>query len=363
MSDLQLSLLVIGVTIIGGVLLYNWVQERSFRRRLKQAFGEAPADILLHPEEAAADGGRVEPQYQEPPVAARAVRPAVDPKMEVATRPPAAPASIDDTLDYVAEIEVENPIPGAAIEELMSRLEGCGRPARTIGLNPETGQWERLARGSGGGYLGLRPGLQLVNRSGSVTAAQLAVFCDAVSNCAEKVAGLAKCPDVQTALKTARELDAFCAGVDVAVGVNVVANEGMVFSGTRIRGLAEAAGFKLEPDGVFHYRNEQRQTLFTLDNHEPAPFLPEQIASLSTRGLTLMLDVPRVEEGPGVLERMLEIGEGLAAALGGRLVDDNRARLTDAGIARIREQLRSIHAAMAARGMAAGGERALRLFS
>ncbi len=68
----------------------------------------------------------------------------------------------------------------------------------------------------------------------------------------------------------------FCAGVDVAIGVNVIAEEGNTFAGTRIRALAEAAGFKLEPDGVFHYRNERRQTLFTLDNHEPAPFLPEQ---------------------------------------------------------------------------------------
>ncbi len=365
MSDLQLSLIVIGVTIIGGVLLYNWVQERSFRRRLKQAFGEAPADVLLQPDEAAADDARVEPRLQDPPVAARVVRPAAEARVpaQVATRPPAAPASFDDTLDYVAEIETENPISGAVIEELMSRMAGCGRPARTIGLNPETGQWEQLARGSSGGYRGLRSGLQLVNRSGSVTPAQLATFCDAVSNCAEKVSGFATCPDAQTALKTARELDAFCAGVDVAVGVNVVADEGMVFSGTRIRGLAEAAGFKLEPDGVFHYRNERRQTLFTLDNHEPAPFLPEQITSLNTRGITLMLDVPRVEGGTAVLERMLEIGESLAAALGGSLVDDNRARLTDAGIARIREQLRSIHDAMAARGMPAGGERALRLFS
>ena len=31
------------------------------------------------------------------------------------------------------------------------------------------------------------------------------------------------------------------------------------------------------------------RTLFTLDNHEPAPFLPEQIKHLSTAGITLLL--------------------------------------------------------------------------
>jgi FtsZ-interacting cell division protein ZipA len=164
-------------------------------------------------------------------------------------------------------------------------------------------------------------------------------------------------------LKRARALDAFCADADVAVGFNIIAPEGAAFQGTRIRAAAEAAGFKLEPDGVFHYRNEQRQTLFTLDNHEPAPFLPESIKGLTTRGVTLLLDVPRVANGAGVLDRMLEVAGAVAHTLGGRLVDNNRAPLTEAGIARIKEQLRSIHAAMEQRGIPAGGARALQLFS
>ena len=137
-----------------------------------------------------------------------------------------------------------------------------------------------------------------------------------------------------------------------------------LFAGTRIRAQAEAAGFKLEPDGVFHFRNDQRQTLFTLDNHEPAPFLPEQIKSLSTRGITLLLDVPRVANGGEALERMLADRRPVSrTAIGGRLVDDNRAALSEAGIARIKEQVRSIQAAMAARDVPAGSARALRLFS
>jgi FtsZ-interacting cell division protein ZipA len=191
----------------------------------------------------------------------------------------------------------------------------------------------------------------------------LATFCDAVKSCADKIPAPATCPDMQSALKQAREIDAFCADVDVAVGFNVVAAEGSSFPGTRIRAAAEATGFKLEPDGVFHYRNEQRQTLFTLDNHEPAPFLPESIKGLTTRGVTLLMDVPRVASGAVVMDRMLEVAHSLAAALGGSLVDDNRAALSETGIARIKEQVRTIHAKMDLRGIPAGGPRALRLFS
>lgn len=364
MSDLQLSLLGIGVVIIGGGCLYNWLQERRFRRRLEQAFGDGPDDVLLQSRAQPGSGaGRIEPQLQQTPAPRR--RPANGGPAPAALRPrsTASELGFDAELDFVAEVEAPGPINGPVVEELLSKIAECGKPVRALGYRPETSSWEEAGRGSSARYTGLQLGLQLVNRSGIVNPAQLASFCEAVRSCAERAGGLALCPDTQAALGGARELDAFCSKVDVAVGVNVVAQEGTAFSGTDIREFAEASGFQLEPDGVFHYRGEGRRTAFTLDNHEPAPFLPEQIKKLTTRGVTLMLDVPRVEEGLAVLDRMLDIGRSFAAALGGRLVDDNRSTLSEAGIDKIREQLRTIHAALAAREMPAGGERALRLFS
>lgn len=371
MSDLQISLVVIGALVVGAVCLYNWLQERRYRRRLRQVFENAPDDVLLRSgiESVHADG-RLEPQLEGSP------RPGPPSPEEgghrlpvpAAASGPAAPrgapaSSFDAVLDYVVEIESDTPVADSVIGELTSRMAACGKPGRAAGFNTESGEWEDLARSAGARYARLKLALQLVNRSGPVNAAQLATFCDAVKGCADRTPARAACPDTQAALKAARDLDAFCGDVDVAIGINIIAEGDGAFSGTKIRGLAEAAGLKLEPDGVFHYRDERRHTLFTLDNHEPAPFLPEQIKSLSTRGITLLLDVPRVANGIAVLERMLEIARSLATALGGRLVDDNRVALSDAGVSRIKEQLRSIHAAMEMRGIPAGGARALRLFS
>jgi hypothetical protein len=358
MSDLQLSLLVIGAVVVGAVYLYNWLQERSLQRRLQQAFGNAHDDVLLKAggETGRADG-RLEPQLV-PAEPSRGKEAAAD----EAVAAPAA-ARFDALLDYVAEINSATPIADALIGELSSKIASCGKPARMTGFEPRSSTWEDAARGAGGRYTRLRLGLQLVNRAGAVNPAQLATFCDAVRHCADRIPAEAVCPDTQASLKVGRELDAFCAQVDVAIGVNVIAQEGGAFAGTRIRALAESAGFKLEPHGVFHYRNEQRQTLFTLDNHEPAPFLPESVKGITTRGITLLLDVPRVAHGIEALELMLQIAGSLARALGGRVVDDNRTALSEAGAARIKEQLRSIHAAMAKHNVPAGGARALRLFS
>jgi hypothetical protein len=356
-SELQLSLLIIGAMVIGAVYAYNVLQERRLRQRLEQAFGEAPEDVLLRQEGSAA---RVEPQLGATPARPQQRETGPPPERGDSAR---APAAFDPELDYVAEIDGSAPLAEASVDALLAKIAECGKPTRVLGLLANDGAWEELGRHAAGRYTGLKVALQLVTREGSVGAGELAVFCDAVRHCAERGGGRAACPDAQAALQVARELDAFCSGVDVAIGINVIAVEGATFAGNDIRTVAEAAGLKLGADGVFHYRDEGRRTLFTLDNHEPAPFLPEQIKGMRTRGVTLMLDVPQVAQGTDALDRMLEVARALAAGLAGTLVDDNRSPLSAAGIEHIRGQLRSIHAALAARGMPAGSERALRLFS
>jgi len=373
MSDLQISLLVVGVVVVGAVYLFNWVQERRLRRRLEEAFGPEHDDVLLKtPPSSRQEQHRVEPQLQEPAELRGAT--SADSLVETSAGSesvvPGTPAGtspyepgFDAAIDFIAEIEADAPIPDAVITELLNKIAVCGKPVRGAGCSAATGRWEDLGRGGGNRSTSLRLAIQLVDRSGPINPAQLASFCDAVTNCARRISARVVLPDVQAAIRLARELDGFCADVDVAIGLNIVAPEGRNFSGTEIRTLAESAGFKLEPDGIFRYRDEGHRTLFTLDNHEPAPFIPEQVKSLSTTGVTLLLDVPRVAGGKDVLNRMIEIGKSLAQALGGRLVDDNRVALSDSGIGKIRQQLRDIHAAMGARGIEAGSARALRLFA
>jgi FtsZ-interacting cell division protein ZipA len=359
MSDLQISLLIIGAVVIGGIYLFNWFQERQLRRKLGQAFDGERDDILL--KDTAPSVVKVEPQMRDTGKADAVANRAPAQQSDESMPPPAL--GFDETIDFIGAIDADAPIASAVVDQLLGRTAACDKPLHSVGFNESTDAWETLEHNAGNRYTHLRLALQLANRSGPVSAAQLAAFCDAVRIAAEQAGARARCPHTDAALAAARELDGFCAEVDIAIGINIIAKNGESFNGTRIRAHVEAAGFKLEPSGVFHYRNEQRRTLFTLDNHEPAPFLPEQIKSLSTRGLTLLLDVPRVADGVTVLRRMFEVGKGLALALGGRMVDDNRVPLNDAGMAKITKQLVAIQETMQSRGVSAGSERALRLFS
>ena len=105
-------------------------------------------------------------------------------------------------------------------------------------------------------------------------------------------------------------------------------------------------------------------TLFTLDNHEPAPFLPEQVKHLSTSGVTLLLDVPRVADGDAALDdHAARSGARAREGLGGTLVDDNRVPLTDNAVRAIQQQLDVDPRARWKRAAwPPGSERALRLF-
>src|SRR5918999_1736061 len=62
MSDLQISLLIIGVVVVGFVTAFNWYQQWRLRRRLENAFGEKHEDVLLREEAPRELSTRGEPQ-------------------------------------------------------------------------------------------------------------------------------------------------------------------------------------------------------------------------------------------------------------------------------------------------------------
>ena len=151
--------------------------------------------------------------------------------------------------------------------------------------------------------------------------------------------------------------------MDVQLGINVIAHTGELFAGSKIRALAETAGMKLQLEGEFQLHDAGKALLYCLVNQQPPPFAPDNIRNLSTPGVTFLLDVPRTKDGLETFERMVAASRSLADALDGLITDDNRAALNEAGLDKIREQLRFIYSNMEEHGIQAGGALALRLFS
>lgn len=354
MSDLQIALAAIGLLVVGGVYAFNLWQERKLRQRLERAFEGDHDDVLLKTAAAEPAAARIEPSLGGSPIAAEAV--AEEPE-------PITADGADPVIEFAVDIELNEAAGDAALRELLSQLATFGKPARLLGWDEDTGTWQVLGRGAHGDCRRLLAALQLVNRAGPVHAPQLNGFCDAVRAWAGRHGGEVQFDDATVALQAARELDAFCGDMDVAIGLNVVAQSGGAFSGEQVAAAALATGFSLEADGMFHWRDAGGQTLFTMENHEQEAFSEDHLAVMQTSGLTLLLDVPRIADGAAALDRMAQTGTMIAEALGGFVVDDNRVPLQEAGVARIKTQLQGICATMAERQIPAGSPRAQRLFA
>jgi hypothetical protein len=245
------------------------------------------------------------------------------------------------------------------VQSLQSRAQTFGKAMHWEGS--EDGEWQEIE--PGGSYGGLRVGLQLADRRGPLYAADISRFISLIKQFAVELGGTAQCEAESSAVGRASELDSFCADVDVEIGVNLVSQGNAAFPATKIRALAEASGLRLEEQGIFHCYDEHGMSLFTLRNSEPRPFLLDQVRHITTHGVTLLLDVPRVGRSVQVFDQMLTLARHIAATLGGEVVDDNRKPLSEAGAESIRRSLGLIQRQMDGFGIPAGSALALRLFS
>lgn len=401
MTELQMGLIGLGVVAVAGVLGYNKWQESRQRKLAEAVLKPQHDDVLL----AKSDAVRPEVERSEPQIAAPAAAAPAERREPVLGGEPAAegelaervpvfvdaidavsrevpvtgqevtaasgerpvgpvPGSLlDPRLELIAAFELFDAVPAARILSLRGEdFAVVSKPVRWVGYNEGTREWEWLEAGGQLPVRRLRVGLQLVDRTGPVSEADVAAFTGAAQGLAGELPAVLDLPSTRL-LDQAAELDRFSAAVDLEIGVNLV-SRGVAFSGTKIRALAEAAGMTLGDDGVFTRRDDDGRPQFTLHNLESALFTPEGIRNLSTHGLTFVLDVPRVDHGERVFAQMAELAKRFAETLQGTLVDDNRQPLSDVQLDHIRREfIGKPQATMAAYGLPAGSAQALRLFS
>jgi FtsZ-interacting cell division protein ZipA len=374
MSQLQLSLLILGAVVIGGVVAYNWLQERMHRKRAERAFDQPPADVLFDRVDPGASLDAA-PANDMSDVSIDAARDdwVDDAQAESSsdgsaasaefTRAPAAHESGEPEVDCVVVFDASAPLSGEALRAIVDAFATLARPVRVTGFDERSGHWMTLDDSAPGRFTRARAAMQIADRQAMASRAELDAFVALANAAAEHIDARASQPDLAEIETRARELDAFCAEVDIAIGLSVVARTGQHFQGTTIRALAESAGLTLKADGQFHFEDAHGASQFTLDNQDTEPFFPESMKSLTTSGITFLLDVPRASGGLASFDRMVQLTKKFAATLDGLIVDDNRQPLNDNGLGAIRRHLSGVYVAMEAAGIPAGGLIALRLFA
>ena len=407
MSSLQFGLVIAGVLLVIGVILYNVWQERRLKQRAGGPSSPAAAAVQGEvqrveptlardaepvsatsqspsPPSSAVPGTTVshDPDWHvpmdgvvslpegdaasvataEPADARDESQPASLERMPRRAQPASAIAAPDPDIETIVLVQPARPVAASAVAAgLHARL---GKPVRWYGRREPDGPWQRLAGDSRGEYGELAACMLLADRNGPVTQAQIEAFRKLVGDIATRLPGASSAPDPGDEAQRAEALDRLCAELDMQIGLTTRKVPPATIAGTRLRGVAEASGFRLAPTGRFEFvQDETGAVLFTLQNVTDEAFTSDSLRHGATPGVVFLLDVPRVADPPRAFDQMKLAAKRMAHTVGGELVDDNGRPLNDAGLAAIREQVREADAALRSYNIEPGSPRALKLFA
>jgi hypothetical protein len=376
MNPLFLGLVAAGIVLVAGVLTYNWLQERRVRRRIDAAFrkpegvaqgaqgGSARIEPMLPADDADAAKSvaiQTEPEEDDLPHDVDEEPPDELPGVALATRAERQGVAPDADIECVALLQPGEPVDTAALADALSR--DCAKPVRWLGRRGASAPWQLIEATTQGPWHDVAACLLLANRAGSVSRSDVEAFQTLVSGVASAVGAPHTRIDAAGEADRAEALDRFCADLDVQIGLTILKSELGQIAGTRLRGVAEAAGFRINATGHFEFSQEETGApLYSLQNYKQEPFTVESLRRMTTPGVVFVLDVPRVADPVRVFDQMRMAAKRMTLTLEGVLVDDNRRPITDTSLAAIRAQVQSTAAALREAHIDPGGSRALRLF-
>lgn len=365
MTDLQVSLMAIGGTIVAAVITYNKWQEYKAKKSVQRAFSSEHDDVLMNSDAVSeAIGGRHEPTFQAdsdvPDIVLDAEPSSLTeseaeqaPQATQVTQAPHRELPVDELIDCVIPISLEVPIRGEKLLPKLQTLRHVGsKPVHFIGQRDD-GSWEPIAHG--GIYYELRAGVQLANRSSALNEIEYSELIMRLRQISDEIEAEPDVPDMTDVMEKARSLHQFVAEYDAQLSVNVHSN-GAAWAINTLLAALERQGFDLRPDGRLVMPDGDGGILFSLSTNVT---LAEEITSR----LTLLLDVPRVAPLRDGFGAMVACARMLATRLDGTVVDDGNQALSDETLAEIGEQVSAFYSQMDAATIPAGSTRALRLFS
>jgi len=404
MSDLQLAMIVLGVALVVAVWFYNLWVEKQHRQRAERMLPKAQDDVLKASEPGKTEPGIAPLADDEPALRtipeARPLQPSsspaavppepsfmdadlpLEPEMAALTdaaevdllldieesAPEVEPVPLPDEwgdgrADCLLRVEFVAPVPVPLLwEEHREWSARVDKPIQWLGLDEKSGHWRTLLPQDSGSVKHLAVALQLVDRLGAASEETLKAFIEGIARLAQHFVGQVEIPSVADLLGRAQELDAFCASVDLQLSVHVLPQGTTHMSGALLKPLLEQSGLQLEGER-FVALDESGVEAFALICRSATSYPAERVAAMDLIDLIFSLDVPRVAAGVQTFGRMIEFARACAATLGGQLADAHRKPLPEATVATIRGRIEELQNRMAERGIAAGGVRALRLFS
>lgn len=406
MISLQIAFLIAGIVVffIVVIISYDRIRHTRLHRRAdssidpaveKQeaeplltprsaAIGEVPAPSPQYREAAsssrtAGETPRLKPEFldqaeDEPPDPAtlpRGWESDLEEAESVATAPiGGVPEMQDPATEEALQIEYVARIPGKNVIKRDSALGiyrqhefDLTKPHRIFGLSHPTRMWcdlEKQPETARFTDFGLT--LQLADRRGPIDEKELNQFSQVVLRLAEVFGRRFQFScGMDEALGQAESLDKLIKKYDALAILNIVARNDS-FRLADVDEAARALGMSPNQRKVYVKYEHERPVYRMADKERASGDSSAQDTAEATRGITLFMDIPRTQDPARVFNDMVNDAKELCKHLDGKLVDDNHRGMTQKGLKRIAQEIRTMAVEMERDGITPGREYALKLF-
>lgn len=267
-------------------------------------------------------------------------------------------------IEYVARIPGKNVIKrDSALGIYRQREFEMSKPHRIFGLSHPTRMWcdlEKQPESARFTDFGLT--LQLADRQGPIDEGELNRFSQVVLKLSEVFGRRFQFScDMDEALNQAEFLDKLVRKYDALAILNIVArNE--PFKLSQVDEAARALGMTPNQKNVYIKHEGDRPVYRMADMEKTDRDAHQADSDRATRGITMFMDIPRTLDPARVFNDMVNDAKELCKVLDGKLVDDNHRGMTQKGLKRIGQEIRTMAAEMERDGVAPGRDCAMKLF-
>ncbi|SEQ23907.1 cell division protein FtsZ [Giesbergeria anulus] len=390
MSNLQISLAVIGAVLLALIVAYNaWTNHRNSPKKPKPAEPGAAAvepalrqepafdhllDQALHgvpPASPLHHNSHVDTPLQEDraeDVPSHAAGAPVPPAPPLVAKP--KPASVPDRrlgldklIDAIATLHCEQAVPGDAVLAALPPTRRVGSKQFAIeGWNESSQQWEHPAANQR--YNRFQAGVQLANRTGALNEIEFSEFLQKVQAFADTLHAAAEFPEMLHEVARAKSLDDFAGQHDAQLSFVLRARQA-AWSAGYLQQNASRLGFvpgSMAGRMLLPAPTPGMPPLLILAFDTQAA-LAEDLEQSAVRDLMLSLDVAQVNRSEQPFTRLREIATVLCRVMDGVLCDQNGQPLPTMAMDPIATDLELLYDQLDGHGLSAGSVLARRLFS
>ena len=347
MSDLQIALILIGIVLLLGVVLFNWWQDKRAKKHMQQHFPEQDADPLLGKND---DQTRVEPAFES----------VFSKDLDVDQKPDTNDNTDDDeyvdpSTEVVIDISFITPIDSVQIYAELRNIGTVIKKPIRIFAQTESGLHRSRLR-SGESYSSLQFAILLADRQGPLSDIEWSNFWAYAQKVADTLEGDIEGPEIKEVQSKANALDQQCANLDAQVGL-VIQLENDI-KAYELKAQMQGLGL-LATANQFVYPSDTNTPYFTALFNGVINVEDDQ----DVNRIDFLIDLPHSNPSDNAFSRMAQVARQLAKNINAVVLSEQGTALPESTDKAIDNQLVQIYQELDQAGFTAGTDKTIRIFS